>query len=334
MPEVLAADWETTSFIAGMVGQKLDREELETGRTKIGEALAADADVEADEQSTGAAGSEVSGAEGSHAQVATWLGQLMIRPFFHHLWFLWFLCWFMVFFAAYAWVSDRRATSDSQSGSEGGFVRRLVISPFRLLWWVPITCVPQFWMGRQMPGFGADTSVGLLPMPHVLAFYAIFFFFGALYFDADDTEGRVGRWWWLCLPLGLLLFPVAAGLAMAGAHNVEPGVRAMAILLQAIYPWIMIFGLMGLFRRLLSGERPALRYLSDASYWLYLAHLPLIMGAQILVRNMSLSASAKFSLICLVVTAILLVIYQVAVRYTWLGRLLNGPRRRPMAAET
>ncbi len=332
VPEVLAADWQTTSFIAGMVGQKLERELLEAGRAKIAEALAAHADAELDGQSSGeagsqvsgAGGSQVSGARGSNAEVSGWVVQLMIRPFFHHLWFLWFLCWFMVAFAAYAWVSDRRAEDDS----EGGIVRLLVLSPFRLLWWVPITCVPQFWMGRQMPGFGADTSVGLLPMPHVLAFYAIFFFFGALYFDADDSQGRVGRWWWLCLPSGLLLFPVGAGLAMAGAHNVEPGVRAMAVLLQAIYPWIMIFGLMGLFRRLLSTERPALRYLSDASYWLYLAHLPLIMGAQILVRNMNLPASAKFTLICVVVTAILLMIYQTAVRYTWLGRLLNGPRRR------
>ena len=320
VPGVILADWETTSFIAGMVGQKLDREELEAGRAKIAEALAADAGASTDE----------SGAEASQSQGSSRLTQLMFRPFFHHLWFLWFLCWLMVLFAAYAWASERNGANRSGKPSPtGAFLRTFVLSPFRLLWWVPITCVPQFWMGRQMPGFGADTSAGLIPIPQVLAFYAIFFFFGAFYFDADDTEGRVGRWWWLCLPSGLLLFPIGAGLAMAGAHNVEPGVRAMAVLLQAIYPWVFVFGLMGLFRRFLSGERPALRYLSDSSYWLYLAHLPLLMAAQILVRNLQMPALVKFTLICTVVTALLLVIYQTAVRYTWLGRLLNGPRRRP-----
>ena len=340
VPEVLGADWETTAFIAGMVGQDLDREALETGRAKIAEALASLAGASTEEGSLGEMAPGETGEvspilKGGQGAGSVWLARLMNQPFFHHLWFLWFLCWFMVFFAVYAWVSDRARVSDRDvnSDSDGGFVRRLVLSPFRLLWWVPITCVPQFWMGRQMPGFGADTSIGLLPIPQVLAFYAIFFFFGALYYDADDFQGRVGRWWWLSLPLGLLLFPIAAGLAMAGAHNVEPGVRAMAVLLQAIYPWIMIFGLMGLFRRLLSVERPALRYLSDASYWLYLAHLPLIMGAQILVRNLQMPALAKFTLICLTVTVILLVIYQIAVRYTWLGRLLNGPRRRPTEAK-
>ena len=90
----------------------------------------------------------------------------------------------------------------------------------------------------------------------------------------------------------------------------------------------MTFGLMGLFRRLLRRERPALRYLSDASYWLYLAHLPLIMWAQLLVRDWPWSAFSKFTLVCLAVTAVLLLIYQVGVRYTWIGRLLNGPRQR------
>ena len=326
--QVLLVDWNTTSLILQAVGQKVDREELEAGRAQISESLAALTGQDGEGQG------EAGAAEVSSSAFVAQLAQLMHRPVFHHLWFLWFLCWFMVFFAAYAWLSDRWARkrpigSSCDESSGGGFVRRLVLSPFRLLWWVPITCVPQFFMGRQVPGFGADTSIGLVPIPQVLAFYGIFFFFGALYYDADDAEGRVGRRWWLCLHLELLLFPVGAGLSMLGAHNVAPGVRAMAVLLQAIYPWLWLFGLMGLFRRLLSVERPALRYLSDASYWLYLAHLPLIMGAQILVRSWEISVWAKFSLICLVVTAFLLVIYQVAVRYTWLGRLLNGPRQRP-----
>ena len=40
--------------------------------------------------------------------------------------------------------------------------------------------------------FGPDGSSGLLPIPHVLAYYAIFFGFGALYFGYDDRTGRVG----------------------------------------------------------------------------------------------------------------------------------------------
>ena len=72
-----------------------------------------------------------------------------------------------------------------------------------------------------------------------------------------------------------------------------------------------------------------MQYLSDSAYWLYLAHLPLIIAAQLAVRDWPIPAFAKFLLIVAVVTSFLLWTYQVLVRYTWLGRFLNGPRTRP-----
>ena len=95
----------------------------------------------------------------------------------------------------------------------------------------------------------------------------------------------------------------------------------------------MTFGLMGLFRRFCPVESPTMRYLSDSAYWLYLAHLPLIIAAQYVVRDWPLPALAKFLLIVAVVTAFLLWTYQTLVRYTWLGRFLNGPRVRPARPE-
>ena len=91
----------------------------------------------------------------------------------------------------------------------------------------------------------------------------------------------------------------------------------------------MTFGLMGLFHRVCPVESPTMRYLSDSAYWLYLAHLPLIIAAQYAVRDWPLPALAKFVLIVAVVTSFLLWTYQALVRHTWLGRFLNGPRVRP-----
>jgi hypothetical protein len=68
------------------------------------------------------------------------------------------------------------------------------------------------------------------------------------------------------------------------------------------------------------------RYVSDSSYWLYLVHVPLIIAGQALLRGLDLPAVVKFTLLIAVATAILLVSYRFLVRYTWIGRLLNGPR--------
>ena len=54
--------------------------------------------------------------------------------------------------------------------------------------------IPQWFMGDggATPIFGPDTSTGLLPIPHVFAYYAIFFGFGALDFEFDDGSARIG----------------------------------------------------------------------------------------------------------------------------------------------
>jgi peptidoglycan/LPS O-acetylase OafA/YrhL len=75
-----------------------------------------------------------------------------------------------------------------------------------------------------------------------------------------------------------------------------------------------------------------MRYISDSSYWLYLAHLPLILIAQSLVQDWALSPFLKFPLVCGSVTLVLLLSYQLFVRYTPIGTFLNGPRKRGIRA--
>jgi hypothetical protein len=267
---------------------------------------------------------------GALAGKKTGLAELLMQmPLFSHLWFLWFLWWLVLGLAAVSALLTRLPSIRLPAW--------LVLSPARYLWLVPLTMIPQMFMagGGDSPLFGPDTSAGPLPIPHVLAYYAIFFGFGALYFGVDDRSGRVGGQWWLPLSIGLLVvFPL--GMALSQGWPGLPGLalnplprRVLAVLLPAVYPWLLSFGLMGLFRRVCPVENSTLRYLSDSAYWLYLAHLPLIIAAQYVVRDWPLPALPKFVLIVAVVTSFLLWTYQSLVRYTWLGRFLNGPRVRP-----
>jgi membrane-bound acyltransferase YfiQ involved in biofilm formation len=246
---------------------------------------------------------------------------LILTNQFDHLWFLWFLCWLVLIFAGCAWAAHKLSIPRLPPW--------LILSPLRWLWLVPLLMIPQLFMGIFGLGFGPDTSTGVLPQPHLLIYYGIFFFYGALYFECDDSKGRLGRGWWLILLLAMVI-----GLPMA---VITRGQLVPSAIVQVFYAWLMVFGLMGLFRKLLSKEYRIIRYISDSAYWLYIVHLPLVVLLQALIREWDWPALVKFLFICIVVTACLLFTYQTMVRYRWLGRLLNGPRtrsseKRPLSA--
>ena len=218
---------------------------------------------------------------------------------FDHLWFLWFLCWLVAAFALLA-------------------VAGLLPSGRHRWWCIPLSCLPQAFMGQFMSGFsGPDTSFGLVPLPHLLLYYACFFFFGAATFAAEGIDTHLGRRWPMLLPL-------AAGLFAADIATI--GLRPAAILVQTAFAWTTSLGLIGLFHRLVPRPSTPAAWLADAAYWMYLVHVPLVLTAQLAIRDWPLAGDLKFLLILAAVTVVLLVSYRWVVRPTILGRILNGPR--------
>jgi hypothetical protein len=325
------ADWGTVQFISGLLQlPQLDRKDVEKGQRECRSLLSGqpvevqhvdeskDLDDASDDDSNESNGFIIAYTKlmSDDSFRVTDGFHLILTPVFHHLWFLWFLCWLVPFFAIYASVAARINFT--------GLPVWLMLSPLRFLWLLPLTMIPQLFMGTVIPSFGPETSIGLIPQPHLLLYYGIFFAFGALYFDCKDDDGRLGRWWFLSLPLAIfIVLPVGIETTF-----VTPD-RSGSLIAQTIYVWAMTFGMIGLFRKFMNSENKTMRYVSDASYWLYIAHLPLVIWMQGLVRDWPMSPFVKFSLICIVSTGLLLVSYQTLVRYTWLGRLLNGPRTRP-----
>ncbi len=243
----------------------------------------------------------------------------------NHLWFLNFLLWLIAGFAIVALAVDRFSSSGSAPGTWSGI----------LMWTlIPLTLIPQLFMGEggDVRVFGPDTSTAWIPVWHVLAYYGVFFAFGALLFDRPNRRGgplveTLGRWWPILLPASAVVFAVALDLTFdQDASWISASVG------QVAFAWLTIVALMGLFRTLLSTERRGVRYLSDSAYWLYLAHLPLVILAQIWIRNWDLNAAVKFLGLTAIITALLLVSYRYFVRYTPLGTLLNGKRTRPTTA--
>jgi len=261
---------------------------------------------------------------------------LCFIPFFAHLWFLWYLCWFVVGFALVVSVLQGLRWARLPS--------RAVASPYCWFWLIPLTLLTQLCMAQT---FGPDTSAGLIPWPPLLAYYAIFFGSGAILYGDPEAEQNAGRHWKLCLAIGFTVLPIGLWLLETRPsgdlltlidfdsetlefprRDLDLGIHFLTSLCAVIYCWSMIFAMIGLFRRYFSGENTRIRYISDSAYWLYLAHLPLIQLVQILVRDWELPSIVKIAIICLTTTAILLVMYEYVVRYTFIGTMLNGKKVR------
>ncbi|MEM9644152.1 MAG: acyltransferase family protein [Planctomycetota bacterium] len=307
---MLAAPLSTTRFVANLVQVDMDGDEdtFRRNRERVAQLIS---------ERTGDESAILlnSNAEsGSSNQLYPLLFQL---PLLGHLWFLSFLCWLVLGFAVVVSIGSAIGIPAMPAWLTRPWVT--------VVWGLPLAAIFQSLMPDQGSSFGPATSAGLLPIPSVLCYYAVFFAWGTLQFDARDINPQVGRFWPVMLILGVfLLFPI--GLWLAG----DPGAasRTTSILCQVAYAWVVSWGMMGLFRTIASGQNKVMRYLSDSSYWLYLVHIPIIIYVQFLVRNLTMSAWIKLPAIVVAVGLISLISYQIFVRYTPIGWLLNGRRRR------
>jgi peptidoglycan/LPS O-acetylase OafA/YrhL len=126
------------------------------------------------------------------------------------------------------------------------------------------------------------------------------------------------------------LLPAAVGYGMAFAFGwlVHRAPHALVAMRQS---WVSHLCLA---LRFLAGHSALIRYLADASYWIYLAHLPLVTAMQVWVSTGPLHWGLKFPFILLVSLALLLLSYHFLVRSTAIGEVLNGRRavRHTLAA--
>jgi ABC-type multidrug transport system ATPase subunit len=100
--------------------------------------------------------------------------------------------------------------------------------------------------------------------------------------------------------------------------------------------WSWIFAVIGVAVRYLSNPSPVRRYIADASYWIYIAHLPLVAALAVMVRDWPVHWSLKYGFMLAVSFTALFVSYHFLVRPTVIGEWLNGrryPRRSDSARE-
>ncbi|MBC8026636.1 MAG: ATP-binding cassette domain-containing protein [Steroidobacteraceae bacterium] len=185
--------------------------------------------------------------------------------------------------------------------------------------WLPLWF---YWTGIPTP----DHS--LIPQVPATIGYGTAFVVGWFFHRSRDMLGTLTKnWHW-----NLWLAAMTTGAMLYFMHEqpqAQPGLLKYGFAyLFGVAIWAWIFGLTGAALRFLSNYSPVRRYIADASYWVYLAHLPVVAALQVWVAKWPLHWSIKFPLILLVGFAILFASYHVLVRSTFVGQLLNGRRVR------
>jgi glucans biosynthesis protein C len=247
-----------------------------------------------------------------------------------HLWFLWLL---LILYAAMLVLRAPFAVLD-RGGGWGRFVDRItgaLIGP-----WTPaLMAAPlavAFWLTPDwIPFFGIPTpDTGLVPNPVALTAFGTAFGLGVLLDRRRDLLVRIERLWpvFTVVALGV----GAAALVMVGGPVpqlvpvTDPELKAPLAAVMALAVFASTFAVLSLALRFASGHSALRRYLADASYWIYLIHLPLVMVGQVLVVNETWPWFVKFGLVIGGTMAVSLLTYELLIRHSFMGRWLNGRR--------
>ncbi|MGK2956757.1 MAG: acyltransferase family protein [Solirubrobacterales bacterium] len=243
----------------------------------------------------------------------------------HHLWFLSYVLAFNLVALA-IWLVLRRGPRLT-GVIESGF-RRLVASPLLVPVLAVLSAVP-LWLGGYVEAPGR-VAASLVPMPSAFVYYGIFFLFGWMLFRSRDLLPAVESNPWtklaVAVPASLLAYALYAG-AFDLPSMLPIGLTILTV--SGIAVWSTIFAVWGLFAKFLSGARPWVRYLADASYWVYLIHIPILVLIQLSLAESGLPPLLRLVIATSVSIALSFATYALVVRYTAIGRLLHGARSRP-----
>ncbi|HEY6457380.1 MAG TPA: ATP-binding cassette domain-containing protein [Steroidobacteraceae bacterium] len=255
-----------------------------------------------------------------------------------HLWFLYYLC---IFYVALLAVHGLSIKVDA-AGRLGRMLdrgARALMSSYAapLVFAAPIFAVLGFDQRIAVLGGIPTPDSTLVPQMPALVGFGTAFIVGWLLHRQLDLLTQLRKRW-----LGQLIVGLALSIACRSVPGIKLGTTApwLGHLLTSATPlyaacyllssWYWSFGIIGAALRFCDGASAVRRYLADSSYWLYLAHLPLVFFLAAAFAKVPWHWAIKFPLILAITMTVLLVSYHYLVRPTWIGEILNG-RRYPRA---
>ena len=248
---------------------------------------------------------------------------------------LWFLNYLVVY--AFAYWALLKARGDRHDIAPGRIERALFDSALRPFVFALPTCValfvfPGMYLAyhHTLPRTGGAWAFEFCQ----LAYQGYFFVVGVYLFRLHRDMAEQTKWTGAYLAGSVVAFAATMVFARRYFAHVDRGGgfgtldRLGLAISVSLFCWLMIWGMTGLGLTVLAKPRAWVRWLSDSAYWVYLVHLPLVALGLLLLRGWAVSPWVKFTLIVAGASVATLVSYRYLVRFTPIGRALNGPRKR------
>lgn len=240
-------------------------------------------------------------------------GAMPSLPSWGHLWFLFYL----MLFTLLVWI-----TSTLGMGRIG---RRLAAMPVAA--WIvgfPVLSAPAL----ALVGVPWPAPEFFVPALWALVFFGLYFAFGYQLFHHDSLLDRL-RPLAPFLLAGAVVAYAALFLWTQGFLDVPPSavLRGVQAWLEACAGfWTTLWCLLAA-RRWLGSRSATMRWFSDSAYWVYLVHLPVLLAVQYRLLDTPLHWIVKFMSSIVITLLVSFASYQLLVRHTVIGRLLNGKGR-------
>ncbi len=228
-----------------------------------------------------------------------------------HLWFLYYLALILgvTILLAFA-VKKVPKFTRAISSSFNWIIQKPIL---RVFFFAGLTALVFLLMGDSK----VATSASWIPAIPTFIYYFFFFNVGWILFKSKHLLGSFNRLDWASFGMGVIVL----FLSFINRQTIS---YEMQLVANSFIVWLFVFGITGLFIRYGSGHSARMRYISDASYWVYLIHLPVVVFIPALIADWDLHSTVKVLIVITATSFICFSTYHLFVRSTFIGKFLNG----------
>jgi len=134
------------------------------------------------------------------------------------------------------------------------------------------------------------------------------------------------KWYLGFILLSFVIVNVGYNIEFLRDGEVTGGFTAYGVYAKALSTCSLSLLVFNFYTKFMRFSGPISKYITDASYWIYLIHFPLTIWISAALMNVQIDVYSKFSIVISLTMTVSLITYQLFVRSNRLGVLLNGKR--------